>query len=222
MTPLLRLSTAFLLCGATSFSAWAVPVYKSADFSGGLFSVTSSMKTRLTGAGFNAAAFNCFNCANPTPVTGHVIFDSAVPVPGSGTVNVFSIGAIANVANAAIFELDIDGISLRFGDPGIQGGPFLQYKNGVYNGFAFAENFGSPNATALAFSLQGGAFSLNRVSDNALLFSGFLNIGASGLTNLQDFNPNGPGPGGVPEPGTLALLGAAALAGCARLRRQPG
>lgn len=221
MKSLLRVSALFLVGGLTSTAAWAAPVYKSADFAGGLFSVTSTMKTRLTDAGFNAALFNCSSCAGATAVTGHVVFDSSVPIPGAGTTNVFSIGAIPNVANAAIFELDIDGISLRFGDSGIQGGPAIQYKNGVYNGFFFAENFGSPNATALKFSLQGGTFDLRRGSDNAILFSGFLNIGANGLTNVRDFNPNGPGPGPLPEPGTLALLGLAALAGCARFRRTP-
>jgi hypothetical protein len=207
-----------LLC----VSAWAVPVYKSADFSGGLFQVTSSMRGRLTASGYDQSLFNCFNCANPTPVTGHLIFDSSVPVPGSGTTNVFSIGPIPNVANAAIFEFDIDGIAFRFGDAGIQGGPALQYKNGIYNGFFFAENFGSPNATALKLSVQGGVFDLRRVSDNQILFTGFLNVGAGGLTNVRDFDPNAPNPGQVPEPGTLALLGMALLAGCARLWRNNG
>ena len=213
---------AILFGGFAAAPAWADPVYKSADFSGGLNSVTSSMKTRLTQVGFDQTIFNCSSCFNATSVTGHVIYDSSLPVPGSGTVNVFSIGAIPSVANTLIFDLDIDGISLDFGDTGVLGGPALQYKNGVYNGFFFAEQFTAPdNQTVLKFNLQGGTFDLRRVSDNAILFTGFLNVGANGLTNVQDFDPAGPGPqpGSVPEPGTLALLSALVI-GAITLRLQ--
>lgn len=201
----LALSTAISLVAGFCAPAFAGPTYKSADFSGGLFSVVSTMKNNLTAAGFDSSLFNCSSCANATPVSGHVIFDASSSIPASGYANVFSIGAIPNVANAAIFEIDIDGISLHYGDAGIQGGPAIQYLNGVYHGFFFVDDFSSPNGTALELSIQGGTFDLHRTSDSAALFTGYLDIGGNGLTNIQDFTP----PVSVPEPATLALLGIA-------------
>lgn len=208
------MAIAVLFSGIFITSAWAVPIYKSADFTGGLNSVTSSMKTRLTQVGFNPALFNCSTCADATSVSGHLIFDSSVPVPGTGTVNVFSIGAIPTVADNLVFEFDVDGISAHFGDAGVLGGPAIQYLNGNFNGIFFAENFGSPSQTTLILNMQGPTFDLRRVSDRGILFTGRLN----GLTNVQDFNPQGPGSNGVPEPGTLMLLGAAAI-GALAIRR---
>lgn len=188
-------------------TVYATPVYKSADFSGGLFSVTSSFVTRLNAAGINTInSTSCFNCANPTVVSGHLIFDSSVPVPANGTTNVFSIDAIPNVTNAAIFELDVDGLAFRFGDSGIQGGPAIQYKNGVFNGFFFAEDFLSPNSSALSLSVQGGSVSL-RNAQFQNLFTGFITIGANGLTNVRDFTPSSQPENNVPEPTSLVLIG---------------
>jgi hypothetical protein len=200
-------------------AAWADPAYKSADFAGGLFSVTTTMKDRLTAAGYNSALFNCSTCFAATAVSGHLIYDSSLPVPATGFANVFSIGPIAGVADSAIFELNIDGIQFRFGDAGIQGGPAIQYRNGVYNGIFFAEDFDSPNATELMFSLQGGSFSLMRAADSALMFSGFLTVGANGLTNVQDFSPAV----AIPEPQTYAMLlaGLGLLGFAARRRNNP-
>ena len=216
------MALAILFGGLASTPAWAAPIYKSADFAGGLNSVTSSMKSQLTAAGFNSALFNCSTCAGATSVTGKVIFDSSLPVPGGGAVNVFSIGAIPNVANGLIFDLDIDGISLEFGAPGVQGGPAVQYLNGAFNGFFFAEDFLAPDGqTQVRFNLQGGTFNLRKLTNGtpgATLFTGFLTVGANGLTNVQNFDPSAP-PQGVPEPGTLALVGAA-LAGAFALRRR--
>jgi hypothetical protein len=212
----LRVALAVFL-GGIAASAWAVPVYVSADFTGGLNSVTSSMKIRLGQVGFDAALFNCATCADATSVSGHVIYDSSITVPGGGPVNVFSIGAIPTVANNLIFEFNVDGISVHFGDAGTLGGPAIQYRNGNFNGFFFAENFSSPNQTTLKLNMQGPTFDLRRVSDNSILFTGSLN----GLTNIQPFDPAAPAPQAtVPEPGTLMLLGVAAIGLAFRRRKR--
>jgi hypothetical protein len=196
------LGIALTLSCTVSPGAFATPTYESADFSGGLYSVVSTFKTALSAAGYNSSMFNCYNCANPTSVTGQFIFDASLPISPSGYNNVFSIGAIPKVADASIFDITIGGINLQFGDSGIQGGPAVQYNNGVYNGLFFVDDLNSPNGTPLEFSLQGGTLSLYRRTDYQNLFTGFLNIGANGLTNVQNFTP----PPAVPEPETYAML----------------
>jgi hypothetical protein len=182
-------------------SASADPVYKSADFTGGLNNVTSSLQGRLTAAGYDASLFGCSTCAVATPVGGNLTFDSAVAVPNTTTpTNVFSIGAPAGAEADEIFQFSVDGIHLQFGDAGVAGGPALQYKNGLFNGVFFAEDFNSPNGTPLELNVQGGTFSLIRLSDRGLLFSGFINT-AAGLQNVQDYVTSA-----VPEPRTYALI----------------
>ena len=127
-------------------------------------------------------------------------FRSAARVPTSGIVNVFSIVPIPSVANDLIFTLQIDGLAFHLGDAGIQGGPAIQYNNGSFNGFFFAENFNSPNQTPLQLNVQGPSFSLIRLSDRGTLFTGRIN----GLENIQAFDPNAQI--ALPEPATLALL----------------
>lgn len=187
-------------------TAWADPVYKSADFSGGLNNLTATPKSRLTAAGYDATLFNGFTTGDAaTPVFGHLIYDSSIPIPPNPFpgVNVFSIQPIDGVPNSAIFEVNIGPIQFHLGDPGIGGGPAIQYINSVYNGLFFAEDFLAPNGTTmLRFNMQGGTFSLIRLGDRATLFTGFLNIGAQGLTNVADFDPAA----AIPEPETYALL----------------
>src|SRR3954465_1690210 len=104
-------------------SASAAPAYKSADFVGGLNSVTSTMQSRLTAAGYDASLFGCSTCAVATPVGGHLTFDSSIAVPNTTTpTNVFSIGAPAGAEADEIFQFSIDGIHFQFGDPGVAGG----------------------------------------------------------------------------------------------------
>jgi hypothetical protein len=182
-------------------SASAAPAYKSANFTGGLNSVTTSMRSGLTAAGYDATLFACSTCANATTVGGHLIFDSSVAVPPSGTVNVFSIAPINGVAASDIFGFAVDGISLHLGDAGVQGGPAIQYKNGAFNGFFFAEGFNSPNGTPVLLNVQGPAVSFKRTSDSLILFTGFINT-SPGLMNVQDFPPAS----AVPEPQTDALI----------------
>lgn len=90
---------------------------------------------------------------------------------------------------------------MHIGDAGVQGGPAIQYKNGVFNGIFFAEGFNSPNGTPLLFNAQGPTFSLKRTSDGGTLFTGFIDT-TTGLTNIQDFPPAT----SVPEAETYALI----------------
>lgn len=217
MKKIKKLLAILALGAAVSLPAQAVPVYQSANYSGGLFSVTSNFSASLAAAGISGfSSTSCFNCAAPAAVNGHVIYDTSVllpsPIPSAG-VNVASIGAIANVSNNAIFEFNIGSLSFHFGDAGIQGGPMVQYDRlGRFRGFFFDETFLSPNNTALEISLQGTTFTLRDGQFNTLL-SGFLNGGNAGLTNRQLFvPPQVPDPGNnIPEPATLTLLGLALL-----------
>jgi hypothetical protein len=192
--------------------------YKSADFGGGLNSVGSGFQSRLTAAGYNASLFNCSTCANATAVSGHLIYDASMMFSNSGFVNSFSIAPIANVPDSQVFSFDIDGLHFQLGDAGTQGGPAIQYHNGVYNGIFFAEDFLSPNGTSLELNMQGSTFSLMRLSDFQLLLTGFLNTGANGLTNVADFSPAA----AVPEPEIYAtlMMGLGMLGWQARRRRR--
>jgi len=189
--------------------AWAAPAYKSADFTGGLNNVTAGLQSRLTAAGYDATLFQCFSCGSgATPVGGNLIFDSSIPVPPSPPnpvlENVFSISPISGVAASDVFTFAVGPIVLHIGDAGVQGGPAIQYNNGVFNGIFFAEDFTSPNGTqTLRFNAQGPTFSLIRLSDRGILFSGFIDISATGgLMNLQDFPPAA----AIPEPEIYAML----------------
>ena len=186
-------------------TAWADPVYKSADFAGGLTSVTSTNRLALTAAGFDQTQFNVVSAGDSaTPVFGHLIYDSSLPiVPAIGATNIFSIAPIDDVPNSAIFEVNIGPLQFHLGDPGIVGGPAIQYNNSVYNGIFFAVEFASPDGNStLRLNMQGRDFSLRNLTSGATLFGGRLNVGAAGLTNIEDFPPAA----AIPEPETYALM----------------
>ena len=216
-----------ILALAALFAAQAAsadPAYKSATFSGGLNNVTTSLQSRLSAAGYDASLFGCSTCAVATPVGGNLIFDSSVPIPPNppnpAIENVFSISPIDGVAASDIFTFTVGPIGMHIGDANVLGGPAIQYNNGVFNGFFFAEQFTSPNGTQqLVFNAQGGTFSLRQsTSTGPILFTGFINLNA-GLMNVQDFSPTA----AVPEPQTYALFiaGIFLLAFSARVRNSP-
>jgi hypothetical protein len=209
---------ALLVAGAAS----AAPAYKSANFTGGLNNVTASLQARLTAAGYDASLFQCFSCGTgATSVGGNLIFDSSIPVPPSppnpALENVFSISPISGVAASDVFTFAVGPIVMHIGDTGVGGGPAIQYNNGVFNGIFFAEDFTSPNGTqTLRFNAQGPTFSLIRLSDRGILFSGFIDTTA-GLTNVQDFPPAA----AIPEPEiyTMLMAGFGLIGFIARRRR---
>ena len=198
-----RQMAAFVLAaGLGAGSATADPAYKSADFTGGLNTITSTMYGRIAAAGYDTSLFVCAICGDgATAVGGHLTFDSAVSVPNTTfPTNVFSIGAPAGAEASEIFQFAIDGIHFQLGDAGVAGGPALQYKNGLFNGIFFAESFSSPNGTALFLNMQGPTFSLRQTgSTGPVLLNGFINTSA-GLLNVQDYVT------AVPEPRTYALF----------------
>lgn len=183
-------------------SASADPAYKSADFSGGLNTITATMYGRIAAAGYDTSLFVCAICGTgATAVGGHLTFDSSVAVPNTTfPTNVFSIGAPAGAEASEIFRFSIDGIHFQLNDAGVAGGPALQYKNGLFNGVFFAESFNSPNGTALFLNMQGPTFSLRQTSSTGpTLLNGFIDTSA-GLMNVHDFVS------AVPEPQTYALM----------------
>jgi hypothetical protein len=127
---------------------------------------------------------------------------------------VFSIGAIPDVDDSAIFQLDIGDFRWNLGDVNVLGGPAIQYKNGVFNGLFFAETFKYLNDVSLTINVQGPNFTLKNQSGGTL-FSGKLNVGANGLADLHEFTPGTT----VPEPASLALFGLG-LVGLGVLRRR--
>jgi hypothetical protein len=111
-------------------------------------------------------------------------------------------------------------MQFHLGDPGIVGGPAIQYNNSVYNGIFFAAEFASPNGNStLRLNMQGRDFSLRNLTSGATLFGGRLNVGVTGLTDIEDFRPAAV----IPEPETYALmLAGLGLLGFAVRRRRRG
>ena len=189
----------------------AMPIYTTADFSGGISTVTglgNSLGLQRTNT--------CSGCAAGS-VSGHVSFDnSLIPASGTGTVNV-ALTSFAGASNDSIFSVMFgsEPLGFVFGDLNVLGGPSIQFKNGIFNGFFLIEDFVVNNKT-YELSMQGGSWTMNWLKSNSssdLVASGYITTGSQGLTNHGYFNPTQPPlpATAIPEPPSLALL---ALALC--------
>ena len=83
-------------------------------------------------------------------------------------------------------------MGFEFGDEGVLGGPSIQFKNGVFNGFFFVKNFVIDGKT-YAINMQGANWTMNWLKSNSssqLVASGYLNVGNEGLTSQTYFDPS--------------------------------
>jgi hypothetical protein len=176
---------------------------KIGDFTGGVLFPTG-VGNIFYGMNRNDAPFNL--------VTGSVVFDdSQVPGPGSGFVNVaIPIDTADAFAFAAGTQLSIDRADLA---PG--GLAMIQYNNGAFNGVVFTHDFAFEGSN-YELSIAGGTWTIYDTATFQTRASGFINIGANGLTNIR---PYATGPA-VPEPATWAMMiGGFGLLGAAARRR---
>lgn len=205
MTSSLGVAAVFGVVLAVAAPAQAIPVYTTADFSGGISTVT------VAGSALGLQRTNtCSGCAAGS-VTGNLLFDqSLVPASGSGFVNV-PLASVSGAANDLIFDIVFGSTPLEFhfGDSGIQGGPSMQFKNGAFNGLYFVEDF-SLNGKSFELNMQGGTWDIKALNNGVyadLAAAGYLNIGNAGLTHQRIFEPfTELQANAVPEPATLALL----------------
>lgn len=207
MDKLLSLTAVFGILLTTVSPAQAIPIYMTADFSGGVSTVTSlgnSLGLQRTNT--------CAGCAAGS-VSGHVLFDtSLIPTSGTGTVNI-ALASVSSTSNDTIFHMAVgsEPLGFEFGDLNVIGGPSIQFKNGVFNGFFLTEDF-VVNGKSYEFSMQGSTWTINWLKNNSssdLVASGYVTNGVAGLTNQASFHPSlSELPATtVPEPTTLALLG---------------
>ena len=187
--------------------ARAAPIYTTADFSGGVSTVTSlgnSMGFQKTSA--------CSGCVAGS-VGGHVLFDkNLIPASGTGIVNI-ALASITGASNYDIFNIVLGSkpLGFEFGDMNETGNPSIQFKDGVFNGFSLGEDF-VVNGKTYEFSMQGSAWTINWLKSNSssdLVASGYVTIGDAGLINQASFFPSLPElpATAVPEPATFALFG---------------
>jgi hypothetical protein len=212
--------TAFFGILLTAISpAQAIPISTTADFSGGILTVTglgNSLGLQQTNT--------CSGCAAGS-VSGHVLFDkSLIPASGTGIVNI-ALASVTGASNDSIFHIVVgsEPLGFEFGDPNVLGGPSIQFNNGVFNGFFLVEDFVA-NGKSYELSMQGSTWNINWLKNNSssdLVASGYVTVGAAGLTNQASLYPSLPElpASTVPEPTTLALLGLG-LWGIVMTRRQ--
>jgi hypothetical protein len=184
----------------------AAPIYMEAGFSGGI-SITGGLANSLGLQGTNT----CNSCAAGS-VSGHVLFDtSLVPGSGTGTVNI-ALAPITGASNSTIFDIVFGSEPLGFEFGNVDGsvGPSIQFKNGVFNGFFFVEDF-VVNGKTYELSMQGPSWSMNWLKNNSsteLVASGYLTVGSEGLTQHSHLEPTPPQlpVNAVPEPTSIALV----------------
>ncbi|SEL24956.1 PEP-CTERM protein-sorting domain-containing protein [Nitrosovibrio tenuis] len=221
MSKLFGAAITFVLVLAGIPSSQALPIYTTAGFSGGVLTV------KELGSGLGLQRTNtCSGCAAGS-VSGHLLFDkSLTPASGTGFVNV-PLGSVTGASNDVIFDIIFGNkpLEFEFNDPHVLGGPSIQFKNGVFNGLFFVEDFTS-NGKSFELSIQGGAWTIKGRDDDEyseLAASGYINIGNNALTNQALFvpTPQQLPQSSVPEPTTLALLGLG-LFGLIMARRSAG
>jgi hypothetical protein len=187
----------------------AMPIYTTADFSGSISTVTglgNSLGLQQTDT--------CSGCAGGS-VSGHVSFDnSLIPASATGIVNV-ALTSFAGASDDSIFHIMFGSqpLGFAFGDLHVLGGPSIQFKNGVFNGFLLVEDF-IVNDKTYELSMQGGSWTMNWLKNNGssdLVASGYITTGSQGLVIQEYFNPAQPPlpATAISEPPSLALLGLA-------------
>ena len=219
MTPSLGMAAVFGFVLAVAAPAQATPVYITASFSGGISTVT------VAGDALGLQRTNtCSGCAAGS-VTGDLLFDqSLVPAMGSGLVNV-PLASVSGAANDLIFDIVFGSTPLefQFGDASIQGGPSIQFKNGVFNRLYFVDDF-SLNGKSFELNMQGGSWDIKALNNGFytdLAAGGYLNIGNASPTHQRIFGPfTQLQANSVPEPATLALLCLGLLGISATCRRK--
>ncbi|WON74031.1 PEP-CTERM sorting domain-containing protein [Nitrosospira sp. Is2] len=206
MYKLANLAAACGIIVATMSTANAIPIYIAADFSGGISTVKD------LGSSLGLQKTNTCSGCDAGSVSGTVLFDtSLIPGNGTGIVNV-PLAAVAGASNDVVFDIvfGIRPLEFKFGDSDIVGGPSIQFRNGVFNGFFLVEDF-SYNGTPFELSVQGGVWDIRGWKNHSysdLAASGYLNVGNGGLTNQTVFDPvQQPAEiATVPEPTTVALI----------------
>ena len=179
MNKLANLGSACGIILATLSPAQAIPIYMTAQFSGGVSTVTS------LGSALGLQRTNtCSGCAAGN-VSGDVLYDKAlVTGPGSGVVNI-ALTSTAGASNDVVFDIVFGNkpLEFEFGDSSIVGGPSIQFKNGVFNGFFFVNDF-THNGKAFELNIQGSSWTINGWKSNSysdLAASGYLTAGKNGL-----------------------------------------